>query len=513
MNFSKSMAEDNVKKSLKYSIYDGAAFAVMDGCTSSFITPFAIALNASVSFIAALTYIPQLLGAFVQLFAAKFIEITRDRKKILVYGSLMNALLWIPLLLIPYLTPNQSYLLVVYISLQTVIAQLLNPIWNSIMGDIVPKYERGRYFGLRNRIVEITSFVAALVAGFTLNYFSPRNPFMGFTILFLIAFVARIFTAIFKNMVQNPSNSVTPHEERFSIIDFLKKMDKTNYGHFVIYIVLLKFAVYIASPFFSVYMLKNLGFNYLQFTVITAAELIASFVAMGLWVRLIDSKGTKRVIYITGMMIPFIPIFWIFSRNFYYLLFVEFLSGTAWSGFNLATSNFIFDAVLPENRIRCISYYKFFEGIAIFAGAALGGFFANHLPSAIFLSGILLIFLISGVLRLIVSITLLPRLKEARLIEFGIGHSFFKKFLTIRPSEGFVFEVIGKYGKKEEISQEKKPPVQIRQKRQESKDKEIYKKKLMKYIEKGILPKKEGHEMEDMHEIEHITEEIEKGRK
>jgi len=57
------MEEKETKKSLKYSLYDGAAFAVMDGMTSSFITPFAVALNASVGMIAALTYVPQLVGA------------------------------------------------------------------------------------------------------------------------------------------------------------------------------------------------------------------------------------------------------------------------------------------------------------------------------------------------------------------------------------------------------------------------------------------------------------------
>ena len=69
------MAEDVVKKSLKYSIYDGAAFAVMDGLTASFLTPFAVALNASVSLIAALTYVPQLLGASIQLFTASIVFI------------------------------------------------------------------------------------------------------------------------------------------------------------------------------------------------------------------------------------------------------------------------------------------------------------------------------------------------------------------------------------------------------------------------------------------------------
>lgn len=506
------MAEDVTKKSLKYSIYDGAAFAVMDGLTASFLTPFAVALNASVSLIAALTYVPQLAGAFIQLFATKLVEIIKDRRKILVGGSFLHAVLWLPLLIIPYATPNQKYLLIVYVSLQTLLAQLMSPIWNSLMGDIVPKYERGRYFGLRNRITEAISFIAVLIAGLILNHFSPKQPFLGFAMLFGIAFIARVFSAIFRSIMCNPMPDLE-HEEKFSIFDFVKKMDKTNYGHFVTYIVLFKFAVNIATPFFAVYMLKDLRFTYLQFTIIVAAGMIASFVSMYMWGRLIDGKGTKFVLYITGMLTPIVPLLWLFSSNFYYLIIVEAFSGFAWAGFNLSSSNFIFDSVRAENRIRCISYYKFFEGLAVFAGALLGGFLINKIPAWIFISSIPFVFLISGVLRLLASLILLPTLKEARLIELGIGHSFFKKYITIRPSEGIVYEIIGKYHKNEEVKQQEKMRIKIKkQKPTTKKDGDAYNKKLLKFIDKDILPKRDQHDITNMHDIEHITEDIEKGK-
>ena len=455
---------------------------------------------------------PQLLGSFIQLFAAKIVEIVQDRRKILVVGSFIHAVMWIPLLLIPYITPNQRYLLIVYVTIQTIFAQLINPVWNSLMGDIVPKYERGRFFGLRNRVVGASSFVAALAAGLILNYFAPKNLFLGFSMLFSIAFIARVLSGVFKGMMHNPVPDLA-HEEKFSLFDFVKRMDKTNYGHFVIYIVLFKLAVNIAAPFFAVYMLKDLGFTYLQFTVIIAAELIASFITMGIWGRLIDARGTKFVLYAGGMLTPLIPLLWLFSRNFYYLIFVEMFSGIAWAGFNLSSSNFIFDAVQPENRVRCIAYYKFFEGIAVFLGALLGGFMINLMPAWIFVSSIPFVFLISGVLRLLISLILLPTLREARLIELGIGHSFFKKFLTIRPSEGLVFEVIGKYHKHEEEKHHEKQQSKIMKPKMQSKeDNDLYSKKLVKLIDKGISQKKEQHELTDMHEIEHITEEIEKGK-
>ena len=505
------MDEKETKKSLKFSIYDGAAFAVMDGMTASFLVPFAVALNASVNLIAALSYIPQLLGAFAQLLSAKIAEMFRDRKKILVIGSFVHAIFWIPLLLIPYATPSQKYLLVVYVAIQAVFVQIMLPIGNSLMGDIVPKYERGKFFGLRNKVIGVISFASALSAGLILTYISPKNIFLGFAILFSFAFIGRFLSGIFKIFIANPAPDFG-HEEKFSIVDFVKRMDKTNYGHFVKYLTLFKFATNVAAPFFILYMLRDLHFTYLQFTIITASELIASFVAMGIWGRLIDEKGTKFVLYIGGMLTPLIPFFWLFSRNFYYLIAIEAFSGVAWAAFNLSASNFIFDSVQPENRIRCISYHKFFEGIALFIGAVLGGFLINHIPAWIFISSIPAVFLISGILRLLASLVLLPALKEARLIEMGVGHSFFKRYMTIRPSEGLVFEVIGKYHRHEEERHKQKIMQKPQKEKADLKDKDIYKKKLLKYIDKNISPNKEQHGLDNMHDIEHLTEEIEKGK-
>ena len=507
------MEEDRIKKSLKYSVYDGAAFAAMDGMTASFLTPFAIALNASTHLIAALTYVPHLFGAFVQLLTAKIVEVLKDRRKIIVVASLIHAILWIPLLLIPYVSPEKKYLIIVYVSLQTIFAELMSPVWNSLIGDIVPVFERGRFFAFRNKIVGVATFLSAIIAGAILNHFSPKNPFIGFAILFGIAFAARALSGVFRSMMHNPSVQYK-EGEKFSIADFVKRMDKTNYGRFVIYIALFKFSVYIASPFFAVYMLRDLNFSYLQFTALIAFELVASFIAAGAWGKLIDKKGTKLVLYITGMLTPLIPLFWLFSSNFYYLIFIEMFSGASWAGFNLSSSNFIFDTVKPENRIRCVSYFKFFDSMATVAGAFLGGLLLPHLPSWVFISSIPILFLISGVFRLITSLSLLPTLKEARFIEMEVGHSFFKTYLEIRPTEGLVFEVIGRYPVVQKTVKQAKKMLNKAKKGLEIGEQEAkaYKKKLMDFIDKNM-----PHGIEEKHEtevdrIQHITEDIERGK-
>ena len=130
----------------------------------------------------------------------------------------------------------------------------------------------------------------------------------------------------------------------FTLKSFLKNLKKTDYGRFVLFICFFRISVSLAAPFFVVYELKDLGFTYFQFTILSAAEILASFLLLGLWGRMNDNQGSKMVIMITGLLIPIVPLLYLVSANFYFLLLVSLMSGAAWGGFNLAVSNFLFDA-------------------------------------------------------------------------------------------------------------------------------------------------------------------------
>ena len=72
--------------------------------------------------------------------------------------------------------------------------------------------------------------------------------------------------------------------------------------------------------------------------------------------------------------------------------------------------------------------------------------------------------------------------------------------------------MIGKYNKIKERVREAGTYLKFdKQKLIEGNDKE-YGRKLMKFMDKNRSSKKEQHDITDMHEIEHITEEIEKGK-
>lgn len=114
-------------------------------------------------------------------------------------------------------------------------------------------------------------------------------------------------------------------------------------------------------------------------------------------------------------MIPLIPLLWIASSNFFYLILLQIFAGLAWSGFNLCSVNYLYDATNTRNRTRYLSLFNCGNGLATGAGALLGGFLASHLP---YLRGsqILVLFLISGILRGVVAMVFLPQIKEVRKV-------------------------------------------------------------------------------------------------
>src|SRR4030042_4859067 len=128
-----------VKNSLRLATYDGAAFSAMAGLTQNFITPFALALKATTAQIGMLASIPSLMMAISQLAAPSLTDKVGSRKGMILPAVFIHALLWIPLLLVPYLFPAPKiWWLIVFVIISAVFGSVANPAWGSMMADLVP---------------------------------------------------------------------------------------------------------------------------------------------------------------------------------------------------------------------------------------------------------------------------------------------------------------------------------------------------------------------------------------
>jgi MFS family permease len=407
-------ASAKVEKSLRYSIYDGAASAATTGLTQDYIAPFALALKATSTQIGLLTSIANLAAALFQLKAPAILRRAGTRKRMILPVVLVQALLWAPLALIPFLFSGHSmWGLTAIFTLIIVFGSLANPAWGSLMTDLVPVRKRGRYFGNRGRICGFTTLAFAFVAAFILWLFGHQL-FIGFTTIFAMALSFRLISWCFLAKMYEPPATIED-EGRFRLLDFINETRSTNLGRFVLYVSAMNFATYLAAPFFAVYMLGELGFGYLTYVVVIASAALANSLALTFWGKRADRAGNLKIIAISSLFIPLVPLLWLADDNIFYLVLVQLFSGFVWAGFNLCSTNFVYDSSRPERRTWCISYFNAMNGSAICLGALLGGVLASHLPPVLGYN-LLTLFLISGLLRAAVAMTLFHHIAEVRRV-------------------------------------------------------------------------------------------------
>ena len=402
-----------VNKSLKHSILDGSAYSAMLGFTQDYIVPFALALKATTAQVGLLSSVPNLTMALSQLTAPHLAERAGSRKGLILPVVFLHALMWLPILLVPYLFPDQKiWWLIGFFTLSTVFGSLGNPAWGSMMADLVPEGTRGRYFGFRGKICGLVTLVFFFIGGAILH-FSSADIFLGFSVIFGSAMLFRLVSWYFLSRMYEPP---LPNMKRDSLTDIARNIGSSNLGRFTIYVSLMNFATYVASPFFAVYMLRDLKFDYLTYVVVIATAALATLMFLTFWGKRADRAGNIKVLKITSILVPLVPLLWIGSHQLYYLIPVQILSGFAWAGFNLASTNFVYDASLPEKRTQSIAVFNAMNGGAICPGALLGGYIASHLPSLLGYQ-LLTLFLISGLLRGLVAVTLLRRVCEVRQVQ------------------------------------------------------------------------------------------------
>ncbi len=430
-------------ESKKISIVEGGFATVQTGFGDNYIAPFALAINSSNSQVALLSSIPNLLGPLSQLFGSKLME-KCTRKRIVLFAVLVQALMWLPIIAFAFLfwkgvwTGALPILLIVFFSVYAVFANLGSPAWFSWMGDIVEEKERGRYFSRRNLICGIISIVCTIIAAFFLDFFKKHDfLLLGFVVFFFLAMCARLVSRkMFKFQYEPPIRLNDGYY--FSLWQFAKKAPFNNFGRFTLFRTMLSLVTNIAAPFFVVYMLRNLQFSYVSFMLVTISSSTFSLLFVRLWGKFSDKFGNYKVMRITSILVSLLPILWLFSKSPYYLaLAPELISGLGWSGFNLAAGNYIYDCVTPQRRALVVSYYNILNGIAIFFGAAIGAILVKFVQLS-FIDTILLIFIISGVGRLLVSLFMLPAVKEVRCVKKFDSREMFRK--ALHPLRSGIFD-------------------------------------------------------------------------
>jgi MFS family permease len=428
----KSRFEETQKKrkSLRYSFIDGLFASGMGGFTQDHFTPFLLFLGGTTRDVSILSSVPNIISAIAQLTTSFFIKTLRSRRNTIKLFVLLQTLMLGGIAMTAILNLSE-YLFIFFVIFFSSFGALCNPAWSSQMSDIVPERKRGAYFGWRNSVLGSVTVAISMIAGIILNNLTKDKTIYGFALIFSAAFIFRFISWYYLTKMHDP---VIKHnlDVTFSLKSFRKKIRKNTFARFAIFVALLMFAVNISGPYFAVLMLRDLHFSYIHYIIVVLSSILANFIMMRRWGRLADSIGNIRVMRFTVPYIAIIPLFWLINRNWIFLIIIQVVAGFAWSGFNLSASNYIYDAVPSENRVRYISYFNVMNSLLASAGALLGGFTVDHLPETLGYK-ILTLLIVSTVLRIIIISFFYFKINEVRPVRKMNNYELFTCMIGIRP--------------------------------------------------------------------------------
>ena len=441
------------ERGLRYGLRDGACQAVTQGSGEQYLSAFALLLHASPFQLSVLSALPQLIGTGAQLVSVKLLQWFPNRKALISFGTIGQAVAWVPIVLLPLLLPEWGpWLVVGGAALYFSCAHFTTPAWNSLIADWLDQHERGAYFARRAQIIASLSFFSLCGAGWLLSVWQDSTAaWWGFVLIFALAGGARILSAV----ALSPVHDVHPTahlEAQQGFRDFFRQNATKDFRRFLLFAGLMHAAVLVAGPFFVLYMLRDLHLSYLGYGGWLAAGLLGQLLTLRAWGQFGDRFGNKALLSVTGFTVPILPMLYLVSTHVGFLLAVNFLGGVIWAGLALGLQNYVFDSVRPEDRAKAIALYSTINAVGWTMGALIGSWLVERLPTGVEWAGVMLqpasnlpfVFFLSGVLRLLVSVGLLGSFHEARQVECVPRQQLFWELPLVKPVAQFVIWTLPK---------------------------------------------------------------------
>ncbi|MBN1307342.1 MAG: MFS transporter [Chitinispirillaceae bacterium] len=394
-----STASPRHRRALFFSLWDGIFANAMLALVETFGIAAAVYLDAPAIAIALLGSLPLLLSSFGQLLIPMFVNPASGRKKFVLRGTTMQSVFIMLVACSGYLPEGlRVWTYVLLFALYGFSGNVIAGFWIAWMGDLVPYTVRGRHFAWRNRIFSVTQLLCALIAGLISRRYSTATAhWLLFAIVFFSAGFFRLLSTVMLQKQYEPPIAASPIGRSFKLLF----RQSRPFLFYCLAAALVQGSTSIAGPFFNVWYIRDLNFNYFTLSAAAAATILGTIVALPFWGRIADSFGNRTVIIITVFLIATVPLPYIASSRPWQIWLLNFYAGCCWSGYNLSNLNYLMLAAGKEKPEQNISFAVAVTGICNFLFSIIGGYLATRLPH-LFHYRLHSLFLLSSIMRFVI---------------------------------------------------------------------------------------------------------------
>lgn len=387
----------------------------MVGFGETYIPAFALALGLGPVAAGLTATVPLLCGAVLQLVTPKGVARLGTNRGWVVACTTLQSLSFVPLIWWAIRGHAELWELLAAASLYWGAGMAGAPAWNAWIGTLIPVSVRTSFFAQRGRLGQFAICVGFVIGGLVLQWGEQRGQVLtAFAVLFALAGVSRLISTALLTACSEPmpprrrGRSAGDSGQSLGLSAVARGMLASPSGAVVSLLWSFIFGAQFAAPYFTPYMLRELGFSYHAFMLVMAASFLAKAVMSPLLGRLASKIGTFRLIGWATVAITPLALLWLPSANLGYLVVVQVIAGACWAAYELAVSLLFFEAMTDRERTAAVTIYNVGLAVATVAGACCGGLVLRWFGSGH--DAYAAVFIGSSILRL-AALPLLARLR------------------------------------------------------------------------------------------------------
>jgi MFS family permease len=385
---SESLSHPQVKAGLSYVTKDGIFTEAMVAFTGgTFLVAMAMHMGASNVQIGLLAALPTLSNIF-QLASIWLVQRYNNRRAISV---ICNFLARFPLLaigIIPFIysAGTSVTVLIFLLFFHYTLGSIAGASWNSWMKDLVPEERLGNYFSYRARLMQIINVVMSILTALAIDYIKARYPqyeTVAYPAMFLAGGIAGMLGVWMMGLTPEPKSCM----QNGQILKLMRKpLQDENFRKFLLFNCSWAFSLNLATPFFSVYLLKTLNIGLSTIIALNILSQVSSIVFVRIWGNYADRFSNKTVIRICAPVYIGCIVGWSLVGNHIltipFLILIHVVSGITTGGINLSINNIGLKLAAKDEAIVYIASRNmvnaFIPALAPIFGGIIADFLTNH---------------------------------------------------------------------------------------------------------------------------------------
>jgi MFS family permease len=363
-----------------------------------FMGAYAVKLGASPSEMGWFQSSSNLSNNVMQVFWGRLSDKIRRRIPFIIFGGIIVAGLWIPMMFVT--TASQ---LIILLAVQALLGSMATPAWTALIGDLVPSLKLGRVNASVNLWASIGGLIATIASG-TIMILIGGTPQEILFVPFVVAIVCGVISSLVMLYIREKKSGEKPNLVKNLTSDFSSMLyyaKKTpNFVKYCYVEGAFQFFMSISWPLMSITQIEVLNASMLDIALLTVAQSFVTIIFQGWAGRLADSVGRKPLLVFYRFSLITVPIAYAFSPNMTTLIAVSTFWGFSTALGQASMTAYLLDISPQEYRGSFVAMFNLVIGVTTFFGSLVGGYLSDYMIGSLgLILGLQIAYLISMVGR------------------------------------------------------------------------------------------------------------------